>query len=126
MLRLRGAHLAATGTGSVASQNSSKRPTILVISSRMRMPAPIRKERGGMREVPSSCHLALGLFRTRAKARGVRLGRPPVLSVHQRQEVIQWPVEGATQADLARTYGVSQATISRLQPNPFGGANVGV
>ena len=24
-------------------------------------------------------------------------------------------------ADLARTYGVSQATISRLQPNPFGG-----
>jgi DNA invertase Pin-like site-specific DNA recombinase len=61
---------------------------------------------------------------SRAKARGVRFGRPPVLSVHQRQEVIQRLVEGATQADLARTYGVSQATISRLQPNPFGVANV--
>ena len=66
-----------------------------------------------------------GEGRTRAKARGVRFGRPPVLSVHQRQEVIQRLVEGATQADLARTYGVSQATISRLQPNPFGGASVG-
>src|ERR1700730_10699731 len=56
-----------------------------------------------------------GEGRTRAKARGVRFGGPPVLSVHQRQEVIQRLVEGATQADLARTYGVSQATISRLQ-----------
>jgi hypothetical protein len=66
-----------------------------------------------------------GEGRKRAQARGVRFGRPPVLSVHQRQEVIQRLVEGATQADLARTYGVSQATISRLQPNPFGGASVG-
>ena len=32
--------------------------------------------------------------------------------------------EGATQADLARTYGVSQATISRLEPRPFEVANV--
>jgi predicted transcriptional regulator len=30
----------------------------------------------------------------------------------------------ATQADLARTYGVSQATISRLQPLPFEHASV--
>jgi DNA invertase Pin-like site-specific DNA recombinase len=60
-----------------------------------------------------------GEGRTRAKARGVRFGRPPVLSVHQRQEVIQRLVEGVTQADLARSYGVSQATISRLQPLPF-------
>jgi DNA invertase Pin-like site-specific DNA recombinase len=67
-----------------------------------------------------------GEGRKRAQARGVRFGRPPVLSVHQRQEVIQRLVEGATQADLARTYGVSQATISRLQPNPFGVENIGV
>jgi DNA invertase Pin-like site-specific DNA recombinase len=67
-----------------------------------------------------------GEGRTRAKARGVRFGRPPALSVHQRQEVIQRLVEGVTQADLARTYGVSQATISRLQPNPFGVENIGV
>jgi DNA invertase Pin-like site-specific DNA recombinase len=41
--------------------------------------------------------------RTRAKARGVRFGRPPVLTPHQRQEAIQQLTEGATQADLARS-----------------------
>jgi DNA invertase Pin-like site-specific DNA recombinase len=59
--------------------------------------------------------------RTRAKARGVRFGRPKSLSPHQRQEVLQRLSDGAVQADLARTYGVSQATISRLvAPTPFG------
>jgi predicted transcriptional regulator len=34
--------------------------------------------------------------------------------------VLQRLSEGAVQADLARTYGVSQATISRLAaPTPF-------
>jgi hypothetical protein len=31
-------------------------------------------------------------------------------------------LRGATQADLARSYGVSQATISRLQPSRFAGS----
>ena len=66
-----------------------------------------------------------GEGRTRAKARGVRFGRPPSLTVHQRQEVIQRLAEGIAQADLARTYGVSQATISRMQPSPFEAASVG-
>jgi DNA invertase Pin-like site-specific DNA recombinase len=58
--------------------------------------------------------------RKRAKARGVRFGRPKVLSPHQRQEVVQRLAEGEVQADLARSYGVSQATISRLAaPSPF-------
>jgi DNA invertase Pin-like site-specific DNA recombinase len=52
--------------------------------------------------------------RARAKARGVRFGRPTALTAHQRHEAIQRLAEGASQADLARTYGVSQATISRL------------
>ena len=52
--------------------------------------------------------------RARAKARGVRFGRPATLTAHQRQEALQRLQQGATQADLARTYGVSQATISRL------------
>jgi predicted transcriptional regulator len=56
-------------------------------------------------------------------ARGVKFGRPPVLTPHQRQEATQRLAEGATQADLARTYGVSQATISRLEPAPFDGAS---
>ena len=58
--------------------------------------------------------------RKRAKARGVRFGRPQALTTHQRKEAIQRLAEGAVQADLARSYGVSQATISRLAaPSPF-------
>src|SRR6266513_1339914 len=58
--------------------------------------------------------------RTRAKARGVKFGRPLKLTAHQRKEAIQRLAEGAVQADLARSYGVSQATISRLAaPSPF-------
>jgi diketogulonate reductase-like aldo/keto reductase len=53
------------------------------------------------------------------QGRGGKLGRPLKLTVHQRQEAIQ-RLEGAVQADLARSYGVSQATISRLAaPSPF-------
>jgi DNA invertase Pin-like site-specific DNA recombinase len=52
--------------------------------------------------------------RKRAQARGVRFGRPQKLTAHQRREAIQRLAEGAVQAGLARSYGVSQATISRL------------
>jgi len=80
---------------------------------------------GGLAEFERALIIArTGDGRARAKARGVRFGRPPVLTVHQRQEAIQRLAEGATQADLARTYGVSQATISRLQPLPFERASV--
>jgi len=45
---------------------------------------------------------------------------PPPLTAHQRQELTQRLSEGAVQVDLARSYGVSQATISRLAaPSPF-------
>lgn len=44
----------------------------------------------------------------------MQFGRPPKLTAHQRREAVQRLAEGAVQADLARTYGVSQATISRL------------
>src|SRR5262249_23332546 len=53
--------------------------------------------------------------RARAKARGVRFGRPAALTPHQRAEAFQRLANGEVQADLARSYGVSQATISRLQ-----------
>jgi hypothetical protein len=56
--------------------------------------------------------------RMRAKARGIRFGLPKSLTPHQRQEVLQRLSEGAVQVDLARTYGASQATISRL-PAPI-------
>jgi DNA invertase Pin-like site-specific DNA recombinase len=53
--------------------------------------------------------------RTRAKARGIRFGRPAALTVHQRQEALQRLANGEAQADVAWTFNVSQATISRLQ-----------
>jgi len=52
--------------------------------------------------------------RARAKARGVKFGRPTALTPHQRQEAIQRLANGEVQADVARSFNVSQATISRL------------
>jgi len=52
--------------------------------------------------------------RARAKARGVKFGRPTALTPHQRQEAIQRLAQGEAQADVARSFNVSQATISRL------------
>jgi len=55
-----------------------------------------------------------GEGRMRAKDRGVRFGRPAALTPHQRQEALQGLANGNAQADVARTFNVSQATISRL------------
>ena len=52
--------------------------------------------------------------RKRAKDRGVKFGRPSALTAHQRQEALQRLANGDAQADVARTFNVSQATISRL------------
>jgi DNA invertase Pin-like site-specific DNA recombinase len=61
-----------------------------------------------------------GEGRARAKARGVRFGRPPALDAHQQQEAVQRLANGETQADLARSYGVGVATINRLAASrPF-------
>ena len=55
-----------------------------------------------------------GEGRKRAKDRGVKFGRPSALTPHQRQEAIQKLEQGEAQADVARSFNVSQATISRL------------
>src|SRR6516165_4267125 len=58
--------------------------------------------------------------RKRAKARGVKFGRPVKLTAHQREEATQRLSNGEAQADVARSFNVSQATISRLAaPSPF-------
>ena len=46
--------------------------------------------------------------------RGVRFGRPTALTADQRAEALQHLANGNAQADVARTFNVSQATISRL------------
>jgi len=56
-----------------------------------------------------------GEGRARAVARGVKMGRPPKLTPHQRQEAIKRRDKGEeTLADIGRSYNVSAATISRL------------
>jgi DNA invertase Pin-like site-specific DNA recombinase len=71
---------------------------------------------GGLAEFERELILArTGDGRARAKAKGVRFGRPSALTSLQRQEALQRLAEGAAQADVARTFNVSQATISRLQ-----------
>ena len=56
-----------------------------------------------------------GEGRIRAKARGVHMGRPPKLTLHQKREALKALADGtATQADLARRFNLSASTISRL------------
>jgi DNA invertase Pin-like site-specific DNA recombinase len=75
---------------------------------------------GGLAEFERSLILArTGEGRSRAKARGVKFGRPPSLTPHQRQEALQRLANGETQTDIARSYNVSHVTIGRLQPSPF-------
>ena len=70
---------------------------------------------GGLAEFERELILArTGDGRARAKAKGVQFGRPPSLTAHQRQEAIQRLANGEAQADIARTFAVSQSTISRL------------
>jgi DNA invertase Pin-like site-specific DNA recombinase len=53
--------------------------------------------------------------RSRAKAQGKHIGRPPSLTPAQRKEAIKRRAQGATLDELARSYNVSRATISRLR-----------
>ena len=57
--------------------------------------------------------------RERARARGVKMGRPCKLTPHQQREAIKRrDRDGETLADIARSYNVSAATISRLAAAP--------
>jgi DNA invertase Pin-like site-specific DNA recombinase len=55
-----------------------------------------------------------GEGRERAKSRGVKFGRPPKLTPHQRREAIARREAGETLVDIARSYNVSHPTILRL------------
>jgi DNA invertase Pin-like site-specific DNA recombinase len=56
-----------------------------------------------------------GEGRERAKARGVKLGRKPKLTEHQKQEALRRrDCDGEPVREIARRYNVSHSTISRL------------
>jgi DNA invertase Pin-like site-specific DNA recombinase len=52
--------------------------------------------------------------RSRASSKGKHMGRPPSLTPAQQKEAIRRRARGATLQELARSYNVSRATISRL------------
>ena len=53
--------------------------------------------------------------RARAKARGVKMGRKPKLTEHQKREAIRRrDRNGEPVCEIARSYNVSHSTISRL------------
>src|SRR3954468_11499862 len=52
--------------------------------------------------------------RADAKEKGVKFGRKPILTPHQQREARTRLDAGETQRSVARSYNVSQSTISRL------------
>ena len=69
---------------------------------------------GGLADVERDLirtHTAEG--RSRAQKRGQHMGRPPKLTPAQKAKARR-RAEGATLAELARSYGVGKSTISRL------------
>lgn len=56
-----------------------------------------------------------GEGRALAKARGVHMGRPAKLTKHQQREALARRNGGELLTEIARTYNVSDSTISRLK-----------
>lgn len=55
--------------------------------------------------------------RERAEARGVKFGRKPKLTEHQKREAIRRrDQDGEPVREIARSYNVSHSTVSRLTP----------
>ena len=56
--------------------------------------------------------------RSRAKARGQHMGRPPKLTPQQQKEARRRRAEGESPRTIARSYGVHRSTIERLAVTP--------
>jgi DNA invertase Pin-like site-specific DNA recombinase len=70
---------------------------------------------GGLAEFERSLIKArTALGRERAKAQGVRFGRKPKLTAHQRSQALKLLDAGEPQSTVARLLNVDQSTISRL------------
>jgi DNA invertase Pin-like site-specific DNA recombinase len=71
---------------------------------------------GGLAEFERTLIVArTGEGRERAKARGVKFGRPTKLTPHQRREAVERLNGGETITEIARTFGIDRATVYRLQ-----------
>src|SRR5215472_490392 len=118
------AELKAAGCGNIYKEKASgaktDRPELAKLIRRLE-DGDVLTVLGGLAEFERSLIAArTDAGRKRAKARGVKFGRPHKLTSHQRRELMERLADGAVQGDLARSYGVSQATISRLAaPSPF-------
>ena len=55
-----------------------------------------------------------GEGRERAKARGVKMGRPPKMTPHQVKEALRRRDAGEPMRDIAKSFNVSHSTISRI------------
>ena len=70
---------------------------------------------GGLAEFERDLiRIRTGEGRARAVARGVRMGRKPKLTPHQRAEAIKRRDSGEAVREIARSFNVHHATISRL------------
>lgn len=70
---------------------------------------------GGLAEFERSLVLArTSEGRIRAKARGVKFGRKPTLTLHQQREALARRAAGESLVEIARSYAVSHSTIGRL------------
>jgi DNA invertase Pin-like site-specific DNA recombinase len=70
---------------------------------------------GGLAEFERSLILArTGEGRKRAMANGVRFGRKPKLTAHQRAEAFARRAAGEPLTEIGKSYNVSHSTISRL------------
>ncbi len=58
-----------------------------------------------------------GEGRVRAKAKGVKFGRKPKLTMEQQAYVARLRAEGEGVRQIARIMGVSSATIGRIPPH---------
>ena len=67
---------------------------------------------GGLAEFERELILArTGEGRARAKERGVRMGRPPKLTLRQRRELFRMAAEGTPQVEIARLFNLHPSTI---------------
>src|ERR1700760_4842040 len=67
---------------------------------------------GGLAEFERDLiHARTGEGRERAKARGVKMGRKPKLTPHQKQEILRRKENGEAVREIARSYNVHNSTI---------------